>query len=148
MDSGLTQLINTQRTCSIHVGIGSSTNGEFRGVEYSAKQLNVYNWMTQPVYPQHPRLKQVVYWDKHPQPTHSYCLGALMQKYYGQYDVETAIQIMGMAATGNVQAAVFDFAKNNVYVAYERQDNASGPLFAYQRTFIKFDMTQIFAERL
>lgn len=145
MDSALTGLVNTARTCSIHVGIGDSKTGQFRGVEYSAKQLNIYNWMTQPVYPQHPRLDSVVYWDKHPQPTHSYCLGALLQKYHGQISVENAIQTMAAATTGNVQAAVFDFSRNMVYVAYERQDGLPGPKFAYQRTFIQFDMNQLFA---
>nr|CAG4718850.1 unnamed protein product [Naegleria fowleri] len=148
LDSALTELVNTARTCSIHVGVGDSKTGQFRGVEYSAKKLNIYNWMTQPTYPQHPALPNIVYWDKHPQPTHQYCLGALLQRYYGQLNVENAIQIMANAATGDVQAAVFDFAKNQVYVANERQNGLPGPKFAYQRSYIKFDMNQIFAERL
>lgn len=148
IDSALTELINTDRTCSIHIGIGSSQVGEMRGVEYSGKRLNVYNWMTQPVYPQHPQLPQLVYWDKHPQPTRSYCFSQLLQQQYGNINVENAIQIMAIGETGNVQACVFDYGKNVIYVANERLDDQSGPRFAYQRTFVKFDMGQLFAEKM
>lgn len=34
---------NTNRTCSIHVGIGSKESREFEGLDYSWKILNVYN---------------------------------------------------------------------------------------------------------
>ncbi|KAL9647253.1 hypothetical protein ABK040_012605 [Willaertia magna] len=148
LDSALTELINTHRTCSIHVGVGDSKTGQFRGVQYSAKRLNIFNWMTQPEYPQHPRLDSVVYWDKHAAQNRSYCFGKLLEKYHGQLNVENTIQIIAMAQTGNVQAAVYDFAKNQVYVANERTDDQSGPKFAYERTFIKFDMTSLFNEKL
>jgi hypothetical protein len=56
LDAALNMLINTNRTCAIHIGVGDSKTGEFRGVEYSYKQLNIYDWMTQPVYDNHPQL--------------------------------------------------------------------------------------------
>ena len=149
LDSALNRLINTNRTCAIHIGVGDSRTGEFRGVEYSYKQLNIYDWMTQPVYDQHPQLPGVVYWDKHVQPTHTYCYGSLLKQYYGQIGVENTIQqIAALSETGDMQIAIFDFKQNYAYVANARADGESGPDKAYQRSFVRLDMGKAFAEKL
>ncbi|CAF4766889.1 unnamed protein product, partial [Rotaria magnacalcarata] len=63
----------------------------FRGIEYSANELNVYNWEDMFDTQHHPRLKDVVYWDKHVQPSDDPCLGSLLVEGYGQLNPEIII---------------------------------------------------------
>lgn len=47
LDDALNNLQNTNRTCSVYLGIGSSVNNSYRLIEYSETELNVYsdvNW--------------------------------------------------------------------------------------------------------
>lgn len=147
LDDALSMLANAHRTCAIHVGVGDSVTGQFRGIEYAYKALNIYDDNNQPTYADHPHFEGLVYWDKHKQPTHDPCLPALLQKYYGSINAENTIQnIAAEFETGNAQVAVYDFAKDLVYVANPRADGESGPLDAYARQYVRFDMKQIFAE--
>lgn len=43
IDDALNNLINTDRTCSVYLGIGSSVNNTYRLIEYSETQFNVYH---------------------------------------------------------------------------------------------------------
>lgn len=148
LDAALNILINAKRTCSIHVGVGDSKTGEFRGVEYSHKYLNVYDWMTQPSSDAHPQLRNVVYWDKHVQPSSDPCFGSMLRQYYGKLNVENTRQIVAASKTGDMQVAVFDFKNNFVYVANAKAEGEQGPDNAFDRSYVKFDMNAIFAERL
>jgi hypothetical protein len=146
LDSALTMLANAKRTCSIHIGVGDKNTGEFRGIEYSAKVLNIYDDLNQPTYAQHPYLEHVVYWDKHVQPTHQYCFGALLQQYYGQLTAElTMSQIAALSETGDMHIAVYDYAQSKMYVANAAFDESKGPYQAYTQPFVEFDMTSVFA---
>jgi exportin-7 len=156
IDTALTMMINAQRTCSIHLGLGSyerntSTNSNpimgFRGIEYSAKEFNVFNWQDMYDTPAHPRLKNVVYWDKHPQPSNHPCLGSLIVDAYGHLDPETIIRnITSLSKTGDALNLVFDYAENAAYIAYSAPDDKQGPLEAYNRVHIRLDMAKLFAE--
>jgi len=148
LNSAIHRLTHTNRTCSIHVGVGDSTTGEFRGIEYSYKHVNIYDWNNQPEYDNHPRLPYVVYWDKHVQPTGSNCYSSLLQKYYGSLNVENTRQVCAISQTGDMQIAIYDFAKNQVYVANAKAEGEQGPPLAYDRSYVKFDMNTIFAESL
>ena len=47
IDDALNNLKNTDRTCSIYLGIGSSVNNTYRIIEYAATEFKVYddtNW--------------------------------------------------------------------------------------------------------
>lgn len=148
LDSALSSLANTHRTCSIHIGIGDSVSNRFAGVEYSWKELNIYDWSTQPEYTEHPRLKDVVYWDKHVQPSHHPCLGSLMKDYYANYTAEAFMQyIAPIHETGNAQLALFDFSAKRMYVTYSKPPNTDGPTSAYYRQAISYDLSRLFSEK-
>mmetsp|Transcript_6283 Transcript_6283/g.9131 ORF Transcript_6283/g.9131 Transcript_6283/m.9131 type:complete len:431 (+) Transcript_6283:29-1321(+) len=148
LDSAISSLANTHRTCSIHIGVGDSVTNRFAGIEYSYKELNIYDWSTQPEYQEHPRMKDVVYWDKHVQPSHHPCLGSLMKDYYANYTAEAFMQyIAPIHETGNAQLAVYDFDAKRMYVAYSKPPNTDGPTEAYKRQAIAFDLTRLFAEK-
>jgi hypothetical protein len=156
IDTALTMMINAQRTCSIHLGLGSyerntSTNSNpimgFRGIEYSAKEFNVFNWQDMFNTRAHPQLKNVVYWDKHVQPSGNPCLGSLIVDAYGHLDPETIIRnITSLSKTGDALNLVFDYAENAAYIAFSAPDDKQGPLEAYNRVHTRLDMAKLFAE--
>jgi len=75
----------------------------FTAVEYSYEEVVIWEEKNQPVYPDHPYIENVLYIDKHPQPSHSPCLPSLLQTYYGSLDAQTAIQyITSQFQTGDM----------------------------------------------
>eukprot|EP01090_Pellita_catalonica_P004478 TRINITY_DN142_c0_g1_i5.p2 TRINITY_DN142_c0_g1~~TRINITY_DN142_c0_g1_i5.p2 ORF type:complete len:173 (-),score=32.32 TRINITY_DN142_c0_g1_i5:86-604(-) len=144
------QIINATRTCSIFVGLGDPVN-KFDVVKYSFEELIVYDQENFPVYTGHPKMKDVVYVDKHKQPSHDPCLGSLLQKYYGEISPEITLRnITAVFGTGNMHIAVMDFADNLLYVSnagvYDATTKYAQP--AYQRQFVALDMTSAFAETI
>ena len=156
IDTALTMFANAHRTCSIHLGLGSlernstvnsSDNIGFRGIEYSADELNIFNWQDMYNTRAHPLLKDVVYWDKHVQPSDNPCLGSLLTDTYGHIDPETIIRnITSMSKTGDTLNLVLDYGANVAYVAYSAPEDPAGPLEAYNRVHTRLDMGKLFAE--
>lgn len=150
-DSALTRLINADRTCAIFLGIGDSKTNEMRGIEYSYKELNVYDWSTQPTDKgNHPMLKDMVYWDKTIQPTSWPCTGKLLQQLHGKVDAAAIYQQIGpVSGTGDTQSVVMDYSRKLLYVAYAAfNPGPDEPLEAYKRPYTVFNMTKIFLEKL
>ncbi len=156
IDSALTMLTNAHRTCSIHIGLAeyqhSASNSTdhnigFRGIEYSARELNIFNWGDMYNTKQHPVLKDIVYWDKYPQPSDNPCLGSLLVDNYGHLDAETMIyNITSISETGDTMNLIRDYAENAVYIAYSAPDDPQGPLEAYKRVHTRIDMGKLFSE--
>jgi hypothetical protein len=156
IDTALTMLSNAQRTCSIHLGLGSYERNasvktedtvSFRGIEYSARELNIYNWQDMFNTKAHPRLKDVIYWDKHVQPSDDSCLGSLVIDHYGHIDAPTIIRnITSLSKTGDTMNLILDYGENAAYVAFSAPDDPVGPLEAYSRVHTRLDMGKLFAE--
>jgi hypothetical protein len=156
IDTALTMLVNAHRTCSIHLGLGSyernsslinDENIGFRGIEYSAKELNVYNWGDMFNTPNHPQIKDVVYWDKHVQPSNDPCLGSLLIENYGHLDAATIIRnVTSLSETGDTLNLILDYGENAAYLAYSAPDDPKGPLEAFNRAHTRLDMAKLFAE--
>ena len=145
-EDALTRLQQSNRTCAVHLGIGSQSNN-FTGVEVAAKEIVYFN-DTSIDYPEHPAFKGIIYWDKHSQPTTSYCFPDLFTMYYGNITAELlATKVAPLAQTGDLHAAIFDY---NAYVAYfanARKSNTSdGSLYSYNRQFTRLDMAALFNE--
>lgn len=158
IDTALTMLANAHRTCSIHLGLAEykrnvsidtteDDNIGFRGIEYSARELNVFNWEDMYNTPHHPILKDIVYWDKHPQPSDDPCLGSLLIDNYGHLDAEMIVyNITSLAETGDTMNVVRDHIANVVYIAYSAPNDTQGPLEAYKRAHTRIDMGKLFSE--
>lgn len=59
-------LYNTNRTCSIHVGIGSSIDNNFEIMDYSWKVVHTYTDKNYTFYnPGHPQMDNVVFYDRY-----------------------------------------------------------------------------------
>jgi len=64
LDGAMDQLKKAHRTCSIHVGVASSKDNAFHGVEYSYNTLNIYNDKNYSFYSEaHPQMDSVFFWD-------------------------------------------------------------------------------------
>jgi len=146
--SGLNRIINAQRTCSIHVGLGDPVN-KFRVVEYSYDYVTIYNDQNYPVYPAHPRMEDLLYVNKHVQPSNDPCLGQLLEQQYGAIDPAYLIQhVTAEHQTGDTHAAVYDFKQNVIYVVIASPWINGSYTPAYDRQWTKFDMTALFNEKL
>ncbi|CAF4399004.1 unnamed protein product, partial [Rotaria sp. Silwood2] len=137
----------------VHLGLGefhrnSSTNNiEFVGIEYSAKEFNVYSWKDMYNTPNHPILEDVVYWDPHPQPSNHPCFSSLLIDHYGHLDAISIIRnITSLLETGNTLNLIIDYGENAAYLAYSAPDDPQGPIEAFNRVHIRIDMMKLFAE--
>jgi len=145
VDSALSRIANTERTCSIWLGLADPV-GEFKAIGYSHDYVLVYDDQNYPFYEQHPRMPGIVFIDKHVQPSHNPCLGLLLQKYYGNITPEiTKTYITALHETGNMHIAIYDFKANNVYVANASPYVNNTYIPAFNRPFIQLDMTALFA---
>jgi isopenicillin-N N-acyltransferase-like protein len=80
-------------------------------------------------------------------PGYNSVLGAQLQKNYGNINAATTIKdITAIAQTGDLHIAIYDLANMILHTANARRDGAGGPALAYDRSFIRIDMAQVFAE--
>lgn len=137
---------SVKRTCSIFVGVGSPAEN-FNIIEYSYENATVYtdnNFETSN--PQHPQLSSVVYVDKHKQPSHSPCLGTLLQDLYRGISAETLFRnVTSQHQTGDTHLAIYDFARMMMYVSNASPWINGTAVPAYNRALVALDMTSLFA---
>jgi len=144
LDSGIQILKESHRTWQIFVGLGSREDNQLRGIEYSAKVLNVYddkNYTTP--YPNaHPQMDGVVFFDKHVQPSNDPCLGSILKAGYGHITPDYLFRTgAGLHKTGDTLLAIYDFANQGVYIAYSEYGTGNP---AYNRSMTYLDMTALF----
>jgi len=144
-DQALSRVATANRTCAIFLGIGDKGNTQFRALEYSYQTVNIYNAKNFPAYPPyHPLFNDLVFIDKHTQPSNHMCFGSLMTKYYGQLSPSNIIKyVTAQQQTGNTHAAVYDFKNSAMYVANASPYTKNGTVInSYEGQWIKMDMAQ------
>jgi len=151
LDAAITRMSNARRTCAIWLGCGDGKPDVNRMniFEYSASNLVVIDSDTKIPYPSnsskytHPLIKDVVYWGVNQQ-----CYSALLQEQRGKITPQVTIKnIISVSETGNLHAAIYDLTNMFMWVANARADGESGPLNAFQRPFVQFNMTDLFNEK-
>jgi len=149
LDAAITRMINARRTVAIWLGVGDNKCPCANLFQYSHSELVVIDPNTVIYYPsneskyEHPLIKDIVYWGINQQ-----CLSAVLQQQYGNISGEDAIlNIIPLSQTGELQAVFFDLTNMEMYVSNAAATGESGPLFAYERSFVKFDMQSLFAEK-
>jgi len=151
LDAAISRMANAARTCAIWLGCGDGKPYMHRAnlFQYSYSNLLVINPQTVIPYPsnetkyEHPLLQDVVYWGVHQQ-----CYSALLQQQHGNITgPDTIKNIISLSKTGDLHAAIFDLTNMQMYVANARAPGESGPLNAYDRPFVFFDMNTIFNEK-
>lgn len=150
LDQSIARLKKTKRTCDLLLGVGDGKlqTDSFRGFQYSHSVLNVFDdknlepsndtW--------HPKIGNVVYWGMDWQcPSFNQRFSEQLNLYYGKLSAETTIQhILPSIDSGNLQAVVYDLTDNFVYIAYGVVDSQQKKLNAFDRPFIRLNLTDIF----
>ncbi|KAL3855217.1 hypothetical protein ACJMK2_014437 [Sinanodonta woodiana] len=144
------RMSTAHRTCDLILGVGDGKMQAFRGVEYSAAVANFMddtNMMPEADW--HPKIKNAVYWGMDWLcPGYSEVLARQLNKHYGNLTAEITIRdIVSIVQSGSLHIAVYDFDNNLVYVANARATYESGPLNAYDRQFVRLNMTELFMEK-
>ena len=149
LEEALSTMKNANRTCTIHVGVGDGVENEFRGVEMAKDYFQEFNWTTLN-YTNHPAIKDVVYWDKHQQPSHFDCLPRLLEAAHGAITAEyLALNVSGVGETGDYHSVAFDYAEKIAFFANSRKTNVTtGNLNAYARQYTWLNVSALFAEQL
>jgi hypothetical protein len=153
LDESIERIKNAKRTTSLLYGIGDGELGYLRGFQTSHTFCNVFNWDNlEPVTATHKRIEDVVYWGMSwDVPSYDGPLHDKLMEHYGHINADVTINdIVTSVGTGDLQTVVYDLTAMKIWVANAKADDESGPLAAYDRQFIEFDMNQVFndAEKL
>jgi len=149
-DDVINRIEKTVRTCSIWIGVGTPPN-DFKVIQYGYESFKVMDDRNFPSWTGHPSYKNVVYVDKHTQPSHDDCLGSLIGADYGHIDALGIFQkYTAMSQTGDMQIAVYDFENMYVYLSNAGiyDDKTKTCEKAYDRAFTRLDMSALFNEKL
>lgn len=154
--SGLKHITDARRTCDLILGFGDgkvATSGPdgkapFRGIQYSASVANFFD--DTDMMPRndswHPRMKQIVYYGMDWLcPNYSEVLHRQLSSLQGTLTPENSIShVMPIVQTGDLHIAVYDLTDRVMFVANARGTGESGPAMAYDRQFVKLNMTYLF----
>lgn len=147
LDAAIARVKNARRTSSLMYAIGDGRKGRVKALQTSRTLCNVFDWDNlEPHVQTHPRLEDVVYWGmswnvpKYDQPLHDQ-----LKAHYGRINATAVIEeILPTVRTGNLQVAVYDLTAMKIWTANARAEGETGPLNAYERTFVELDMKAVF----
>ncbi len=147
VEAALARMEAAKRTCSIWVGVGAPSSPErFTVAEYTREYVRHFNDSNlQSDNPQHPQLRDVVYVDKHVQPSHDPCLGSLLQEAHGSLTPEGLVRVASLLQTGDTHAAVYDFLHMRMLVSNASPFVNGTCVPAYNRQFVSLNMRVLFA---
>jgi hypothetical protein len=141
---------NAHRTCSIFAGVGSKADG-FDVIEYSYSPIVVWTNASQPNYtPGHPRIADIVYVDKHVQPSSDTCLPSLLETFHGKIDAEVMFRnITARFQTGDMHVMVVHHGSPlTVYISNAAPVVNGKSTPAYDLPFVRLNMDIEFARQL
>jgi hypothetical protein len=149
-------MANVKRTWAMYVGVGDYTSQEMDIVMYQQASAIPYTDVTMPSVTSQPYLENVVYVDKHAQPS-SYDpndsdeLYTALNDFYGDISLDTARTIIQYHRSGDVHIQQVDFGNKQVQVAIGRvnakmQYGDDGSEWkAYNRPFVRFNMEDLWS---
>lgn len=147
--SQATQRIATaNRTCDLILGVGSAADSSFLGYEVSASVADAMTDATQrPVAAWHPKIPSMVYWGMDWLcPTYTQALANQLEPLHGKLTPELMIQqVPSVVQTGDLHVAVYDLAKQYMFVSFMRASNGTGELYAYDRQYTQLNLGELFA---
>ncbi len=149
LDEAIAHIKKTPRTTSLIYGVGDGEMGQLRGFQTSHTLCNVFDANNlEPVTKTHQRIEDIVYWGmswdvpKYDGPLHD-----KLVEHYGHINADVTINdIVTSVGTGNLQTVIYDLTAMKIWVANARANNETGPLEAYNRQFVKFDMNELFTK--
>jgi hypothetical protein len=156
IEDALDRINNANRTCAMFWGLGDHASMTFNAIEYSYPEVNVFAPETPfpgfaPQPPEHPNIPEVVYIDKHVQPSTSPCMASLIQEGYSELNANFIINMTSFMQSGDLHSAVYDYGNDKMYIAVATQTGTwpspdpASVIPAYDRSFIEFDMAELFS---
>lgn len=149
VDAAIARIKKTPRTTSLMYGIGDGRLGQLRGLQTSHTLCNVYDDKNlEPLTRAHRRIEDVVYWGMSWNvPAFDGPLHDKLVQHYGRINADVTIRdILPAVRTGSLQAVIYDLTAKKLWIANAKADEESGPLPAYLRTFLCFDMKKLFEQ--
>lgn len=134
-------LTSTNRTMKIHLGLGSSVDKTFRGVNYAHNFIDFFDDKNYRHYgPEHPQLNGVFYYDKLMQPSSDVCMASIITAQHKQITPETMYRdIAGFHRTGDAQVIVMDPEGQQIWASWSQY---GARIDAYERPPIHIDLNK------
>jgi len=136
------------RTWAVFLGVGDAASGQFDALGYREANLTVYGPANVSQVTHMPAMEDLVYIDKHPQPSHdNVTMPALMAKNYGSITAVNTIDACRVMGTGDLHNAVYDFSARKTFLSLGTID-ANGDYIekACDRPYLEFDWDALFGE--
>ncbi len=152
LDAALQSVEQAHRTCNLILGVSDGKAGHVYGIQYGGRVFNAYDDTNQlPVNATwHPVVPNMVYngmdWLC---PGYTSVLGAQLGKYRTVLEPANIIgNVLPTVQTGNLHIAVYDLTEDDMYLSFCRsaKANASEPMYAYERQFTQFHMSDLWNE--
>jgi len=152
IDDAINRMANSRRTCDLILGVGDGKLGIFRAFQYSHSYLRIQDDMNMMPYNTtwHPRIKNMVYYGMDwICPSYNYVLSQQLQKYYGSFSPEIGIRyVTSVEMSGDNHAAYYDLTAQKLFVAFAAPRASSGPLAAFDRQWVQYDVVSLLKETL
>eukprot|EP01064_Diplonema_japonicum_P023685 TRINITY_DN34098_c0_g1_i1.p1 TRINITY_DN34098_c0_g1~~TRINITY_DN34098_c0_g1_i1.p1 ORF type:complete len:446 (+),score=113.37 TRINITY_DN34098_c0_g1_i1:42-1379(+) len=141
------------RTWAVFMGVGDDSSQEFRAIAYRQKDLHWYGPQNISMITNFSAVQDVVFIDKHPQPSHDHVtMPSLVKQWNSNLTSDNvATNFPRVMLSGDVHVAVFDYGLRTVKVAFGWVDSAGryGPDDkagrACNQPFFEFSMDSLFS---
>ena len=157
VDTAIARIGQSARTCSIWLGIGQGARPnpylsnatlppKFHIVADSFQELHIYTPENGPIYANHDYFPDLIFVNKHVQPSGEACMNDLFHWGWGQLQAESFYTtITALEQTGDMHIAVTDFDSKTFTVSNAHPLPNNTP--AYNNGFVQFDMVAMWNEQ-
>lgn len=144
-----------KRTFAIWVGVGDYASQKMDIVGYLEASATPYTDVTMPSNTGQQYIENVVYVDKHPQPSHDGTTGTLpvgLEDFWGNLTMANSRMVLQSHQTGDQHIAMYDFGNEQMLVSIGRinEDGDYGPVGgdlsswkAYNRPYLQFSLQDL-----
>jgi len=155
LSNAIDHITNAHRTCDLILGVGDGkpqedkSSAPFRGIQYSYSVANFFDDTN--MLPKndtwHAKIPQMVYYGMDWLcPGYSVVLHRQLKAYHGTLTPENTVKdVVPIVQTGDLHVVISDLTNMNMFVANARGEDETGPLKAFDRQFVKFDLKNLFA---
>lgn len=150
IDDAINRMANSRRTCDLILGVGDGKLGIFRAFQYSHSYLRIQDDMN--MMPNnatwHPRINNMVYYGMDwICPSYNLVLSQQLKKYHGTFTPEIGLRyVTPVEKSGDNHSAYYDLTAQQLYVAFAAPKTVSGPVEAYNRQYVHYDVPTLLNE--
>ena len=137
------------RTWAVFLGVGDAAAGRFDALGYREAELEVFTPANISTVTHMPVLDDLVYIDKHPQPSHdNTTMPSLMTRFYGNLTAANIIASAAQMQTGDLHNTLYDFAAKKAWLSLgviDVKGDYTTP--AWGRPYLEFGFDDLFSEK-